>query len=66
MFLHRARFPPQEILVGLERQSGRRACLEIDGGKQRDPANTNDTRGKDPMAMLGGEGILTSERIVHI
>jgi hypothetical protein len=52
--------------VGLERQSGRKACLGIDGGKRRDPANINDTHGKDPMAMSGGEDILTSERIVRI
>jgi len=52
--------------VSLEKQSGRIACLEIDEGKRRDPADTGDTRGKDPMAMSGEEGILTSERIVRI
>ncbi len=52
--------------MSLEKQSGGRACLEIDEGKRRDPADTGDTRGKDPLAMSGEEDILTSERIVRI
>ena len=55
------------MLVSLvERQSGRRACLALDGGKRRGPANTSDTHGRDLMARLYEEGILTSEKIVRI
>ena len=54
------------MLLILGTQSGRRACQGIDGGKRRDPANTSDTRGGDPMVMPDEEGISTSERIVRI
>ena len=52
--------------MSLERQSGRRACLGIDGGKRRGPADTSDTRGRDLTARPREEGISTSEKIVRI
>ena len=52
--------------MSLERQNGRKVCLEIGGGKRHGLANTSDTRGKDRMAGSHGEGILTSEKTARI